>query len=94
MANPKIHIRSWVKGSDDDIRRGLLGFLSFDYGQFVIDGVTLRRTAQGKLTLSYPARTDRSGRRHAYIRPVDDEIRQAIEADVLGELVKHEGHQS
>lgn len=83
MTNPKIHIRSWVKGSDDDIRRGLLGFLSLEYGQLILDGVVLRRTARGKLTLSYPARTDRAGRRHAYIRPIDDEARIQIEKAIF-----------
>jgi hypothetical protein len=36
--------------------------------------------------LSFPARTDRAGKRHSYIRPVDDAARQAIEREILGQL--------
>ena len=81
-----VRIRSWVKASDAEVRTGLLGYISVCIAGFVIDGITVRRTVGGRLTLSYPARTDRSGRRHAIVRPADDEARRAIEAKILGEL--------
>ena len=82
---PEIRIHSWVRSTDDEQRTGLLGWLSIQYGLVVFDGITARRTESGKFTLSFPARTDRSGRRHAYIRPVDDAARRAIEAAVFGQ---------
>lgn len=86
MATPEIRVRTWVRGSDDDIRNGLLGFLSVTYGSLVLDGITLRRTADGRLALSFPARTDRSGKRHSFIRPADDAARRAIEREILTQL--------
>ena len=71
----------------DDGGRGLLGFLScVVYGQLRLDGLTLRRTRDGRLTLSYPERRDGAGRGHPYIRPVNDQARRAIETDVLTAL--------
>lgn len=86
MSDLPVRIRSWIRGSDADARTGLLGFLTLLVGDFIIDGVTVRRTAEGRHVLSYPARTDRSGRRHPYIRPIDDQARRHIEQCVLGQL--------
>jgi hypothetical protein len=88
---PEIRVRTWVRGSDDEIRTGLLGYLSVNYGQLILDGIVLRRTAAGRFALSFPVRTDRAGQRHSYIRPVDDAARQAIERELLGQLGQHPG---
>ncbi|MEQ1633387.1 MAG: hypothetical protein ABL997_13500, partial [Planctomycetota bacterium] len=61
-------IRSWVAGTDEDVRTGLLGYLSVTVGNLVLDGLTLRRTAAGKFAISFPARTDRHGNRHPSVR--------------------------
>ncbi|MBZ0154103.1 MAG: hypothetical protein K8J09_21470 [Planctomycetes bacterium] len=68
----------------------MLGFISVTYGTLVLDGICLRRTAEGRYTLSFPARTDRAGRRHPYIRPVDDSVRQEIEREILWQLGERE----
>ena len=86
---PEIRIKSWVRATTDEIRTGLLGYMSVCYGDLILDGIVLRRTAAGKFTLSFPARTDRTGKRHSYIRPVDDAARRAIEAELLGQLGQH-----
>ena len=80
-----IRIRSWVRGTDAEIRTGLLGYLSVLYGDLVIDGLVLRRTAAGRLTLSYPSRSDRAGRRHFVVRPDGDEARRRIERAVFSQ---------
>ena len=85
MPDPEIKIRTWVKGTEDDERAGLLGYLSVCYGRFVIDGITVRRTESGRLVLSFPERRDAKGRRHPILRPIDDEARRAIEAAVFGQ---------
>ena len=88
MSDSTIRLRTWVRGSADDERNGLLGFISVTYGPWIFDGITLRRTADGRLALSFPSRSDRSGRKHALIRPVDRETREAIERELLGQLVR------
>jgi hypothetical protein len=90
MADHEMRIRTWVKASDADIRAGLLGYVSVEYGTLVLDGICLRRSAAGAFVLSFPARTDRAGRRHSYIRPVDDDARRAIEREILGQLGQRE----
>lgn len=87
MAEREIRIRSWVRAHSDEERSGLLGYLSVFYGALILDGIVLRRTAAGHFALSFPARTDRAGRRHAYIRPIDDDARKQIEREILQGLV-------
>ncbi|MBZ0150650.1 MAG: hypothetical protein K8J09_03890 [Planctomycetes bacterium] len=94
MTDPlDISVRTWARGSDDDRRSGLLGYLSISYGDLLLDGICLRRTSDARLTLSFPARTDRAGRRHSYIRPVDDTVRQEIEREILWQLGEREDFQ-
>ena len=74
-------------GSAADIRTGLLGWVSCVVNDtLILDGLTLRRTQAGKLTLSYPDRRDGSGRQHHYLRPVDDRARRDIESQILAKL--------
>lgn len=86
MDTPEIRIRSWVRAKAGEEHRGLLGYLSVFYGDLILDSIVLRRTAAGRLALSFPARTSRSGQRHPYVRPVDDEARRSIELTILGQL--------
>lgn len=86
MADYEVRVRSWVRATDTEARTGLLGYLSVSYGSLVLDGICLRRSATGHFCLSFPARTDRAGRRHSYIRPCDNEARVAIEREILGQL--------
>lgn len=69
-----------------DQATGLLAFASFRLGRLQVDGITVRRTRAGNLILSFPARRDRSGREHPYIRPLDDAARQQIETQVFKAL--------
>ena len=78
-----IRLRTWVRGSDKDVRSGLLGFVSVFYGDLVLDGITVRRTAEGRLTLSFPQRRDGRGRSHPLFRPVDDDARLRIEKAIF-----------
>jgi len=70
-----------------DVEGGLLGFLSCVVGsQLKLDGITLRRTRDGRLTLSFPVRHDRDGRQHPLVRPVNDLARRNLEAQVIAAL--------
>lgn len=80
----------FVPASDAEAERGLLAYLKIDFGPLVLDGVTLRRHADGRLGLSWPERTDRAGRRHPLVRPVDDAARRELESEVLAELARQE----
>ena len=89
--NDTIRIRSWVAGTADEVRTGLLGYLSVTVGNLVLDGLTLRRTAAGTFAISFPARTDRHGNRHPYVRPIDDDARRQIEHELLRQIAQSSG---
>ena len=64
-------------------RTGLIGWIRCTYGSLVVDGLALRRTFDGRLTLSYPARRDGGGKQQFYVRPLDDDTRRSIESQVF-----------
>jgi len=88
---PKLTGLNLSPASESDKSRGLLGFIRFRYGDLLVDGVTLRRTQDGRLTLSYPARRTRSGAEYSFIRPVDDRARRELDAVVFATLGLSEG---
>ena len=90
MSDTSPRIRTWVRGSDAEIRTGLIGYVSVEFGGLVLDGIVVRKTTDGRFTLSFPARTDRAGRKHPYIRPVSDQVRKEIEDDLLWQLGERE----
>ena len=66
---------------------GLVGWSSFLVNDALrLDGVGVRRAADGRHVLAYPVREDASGREHYAVRPIDSRTRRLIEARVLGEL--------
>jgi len=88
VANPpRITRVRLVPAPGQDREKGLIGWLSFRLpGGLLIDGVTLRRTLDGRLALSFPARRDGRGAEHPILRPVSAEVRAAIERQVLEQL--------
>ena len=84
MRGLKISDVTFSSGSFEDLRRGLLGFISCTVnGSIRLDGITLRRTRNRRLALSFPAHRDAHGRDHPFIRPLDSASREAIEEQVL-----------
>jgi len=68
-------------------RGGLLGYVSFAVNDMLrLEGLTVRRTADDRLTLSFPKRMDRRGHEHFYIRPVDDRARRDVECQIFAAL--------
>lgn len=66
-----------------DRRRGLLGYVRCVLnGSVVLDGITVRRTLDGRLTLSFP----RGRGQRPPVRPLDDEARRALERGILGAI--------
>ena len=69
------------------VQTGLLGWISCDLGgDLLLDGIALRRTRTGYLTLSFPGRRDHRHRKHALVRPISDEARCEIERQVFEAL--------
>ena len=74
-------------GNDNDIRSGLLAFLCATInGRIRIDGMTLRRTANGRLMVSFPSRRDSAGRHHPIIEPLDQATRLDLEQQIFAFL--------
>ena len=86
----QIRVRSWIRGSGEDARSGLVGYLSFFIGDLIIDNVALRRTLDGRYALSWPSRTDKHGRKHPSVRPISDDVRCRIEKQIFAELAERE----
>ena len=69
-------------------KTGLLGWLTFTIGGlFRLDGVTVRRTADGRLTLAFPSKIDRNGRKRPLVRPISEQARLEIEDCVFSALM-------
>ena len=76
-----------VSARQRDRERGLLGWVSCVLNDSLrVDGIALRRTTDGRLTLSYPAHRDGAGRQHFYVRPLTDVARREIEDQVFAAL--------
>ncbi len=83
----KVHIRSFSHGSMQEQDSGLLGWMVVEVdGWLILDGITLRLTRNGILRVSFPARTDKQGKRRAYIASKDDAVRIEFERRILGAL--------
>ncbi len=89
IVSRRIHITDvrLARASALDVSSGLLGWVSATVnGTLGLDGITLRRTRGGRLALSYPARRDRHGFEHPFVRPLDDATRKEIERQVLEQI--------
>jgi len=70
-----------------DRESGLLGWVAATLNEGLrLDGLTVRRTMAGRLTLSFPSKRDGSGNQRFYLRPLDDDARRTIEQQVLASL--------
>lgn len=65
---------------------GLLGFVRATVCGLVVDRIALRRSLTGALVLTFPDHADRTGRRHAVVRPVDDDVRREVTRLILAAL--------
>ena len=82
----------FVAAEERDVERGLIGFVSAKLNHSLqIDGLALRRTRDGRLTISFPARRDTAGRQHHFLRPLNDQIRREIEEQILRAIGMKEG---
>ncbi len=81
---------TFVLSNSDQRKTGLLGFVSFVINSCMrIDGVAVRRTRKGHLTLSFPSRRDANGKQHPYIRPTSTTARIEIERAIFAAIPTH-----
>lgn len=88
-ATPSLTIRvlQTVAGTPSEMKSGLLAWLTIELdGTLILDGITLRRTVEGRHCVSFPLRRDPKGNRHVLIQPVDSEARRRVEAAILDQL--------
>lgn len=70
-----------------ETRFGLLGYVSLSLGgELRVSGITVRRTADGRASLSFPGKRDRHGKERPLMRPVSRESRAVIEAQVFAAI--------
>lgn len=70
---------SFAPASPADLRRGLIGFVSATIdGVLSLDGMTLRKSRAGHVSISFPCRRDRWGRKHQLVRPTGPGLERAI----------------
>lgn len=70
--------------SEDESSAGLLAYLSVVVDdRLVLDGITLRRAADGRLTLAFPERRTERGRAFPLMRPRNEAARAEIEAAIF-----------
>ena len=82
----------FTAASPEDLESGLLGFVDLVLnGAIRLSGLTLRRTKNRGLALSYPARRDGSRMDQFYFRPIHDGARQELERQVIAALGHLEG---
>ena len=82
----KISDVEFAPAAEHLVERGLLGWVRcIAGGTLVLEGITVRRTRSGELTLSYPAR-DEHGVRRFLIRPRDHAARLDLERQILAAI--------
>lgn len=77
----------FIAAPPSEVETGLSGWACFVVnGVLRLDGVAVRRTLNGRRTISFPARRDSAGRMHKYVRPANSQVAREIEHAVLREL--------
>lgn len=76
----------FTPGTDAQECDGLLGFLRFECGPFLVDSVQLRRTRAGQMTLRFPSRVSPGGVEYPLIRPATGWERDRMTASIVSEL--------
>ena len=66
------------------VRSGLLGWAAVTLrGGYRLDGIAIRKTSRGRLTISFPSRVDAQGIERPYFRPLNDAARLDLEQQIL-----------
>ena len=92
FAQIKISDVKFTAAREDEAATGLTGWVTCTLnGNIRFDCIAVRRTADGRSVLSFPAHHDSAGRRHFYVRPMDNIARMEIERQVFQALGLKDG---
>jgi len=83
---PRIRVSDlrYAEAPEADQARGLIGRVRFVVNDaLVVGGVALRRTRDGRFTLSWPSRRDARGEKRYFVHPISDAVRLDLERQVL-----------
>lgn len=85
--SPSVTVVAFTVAPPRAVADGLLGWAEVVLNDAIlITNVQVRRARDGHQFLAFPTRTDRWGRRHHMVRPLDDAARVAIESQVFAAL--------
>ena len=89
-----LHIR-WIRFTDSSARErrdGLLAYVHVAFDAFTADSITVRRTRDGRLVVSYPERPSKHSKRgHPYFLPIDPAAREALAKEILAAYRQRQG---
>lgn len=81
---------SLVAANPAEREKGLLGYLAITVnGRLRIEGLALRRTMTGRISVSFPEKRDSSGRPIHLVRPLDADTQRSLERQIL-EILAYE----
>lgn len=77
----------FIDASPRDVKKGFLGWVSLTLNDSLrLDGISLRRTRDNRLALSFPYRRDKSGHQHNLVLPLGEATRREIEDQIFEAL--------
>ena len=88
MTNIKVTNVRFILAPPQYAAKGLIGWATAEINRAIAIVTGVRRTRDGRLTLSFPARTDREGRQYDQAWPVDQHSRTSIERQVFAALAQ------
>jgi hypothetical protein len=68
--------------------RGLIAWVDCQHGLLLLQGIEVRRTLAGELVISFPPTRQVRGRLSCAAKPVSDQARRAIQADIFAEMTR------
>ena len=85
--HPEVQNVRFTPARPKDQALGLLGWVSCTIDTLVrLDGLAVRRTLDGRIVISFPARRTPSGERYHYVRPFDEDVRRVLEDQILAAI--------
>ena len=88
-----LHVR-WIRFTDSspsERRDGLLAYVHVAFDAFTADSITVRKTRDARLVVSYPSRPSKHSKKgHPIFLPTDPAVRKALEKEILDLYRRHQ----
>lgn len=85
MRNTVAHVR-FTRASAELERTGLMGWVRCHLNGIEVDGIAIRRTAEGRIVPFLPERQDKSGKLHRVVWIPDADERDSVSRSILAVL--------